>query len=102
MPPITLRAGCMLEEDKNPHQESTIVHHCRSTSASAAAASGSQKVMSMARYNALAVESAAREEKVSGTFLQLFYEKPLAKMLNHNPCHSPFVRVYAAPKVVVI
>ena len=29
--------------------------------------------------------------KVSGTFLQLLYEKPLAKMLDHNPCHPPFV-----------
>ena len=32
-----------------------------------------------------------QEEKVSGTFLDLLYEKPLTKMLDHNPCHLPFI-----------
>src|SRR5262245_59121524 len=48
------------QEGKNPSQESVIVHHSHSTCVKADSAVGSQKVMSMARYNSMAVESAAR------------------------------------------
>ena len=37
-----------------------IVHHCPSTCASAASAWGSQKVISMDRYNSMAADSSVR------------------------------------------
>jgi hypothetical protein len=53
-------AGSSLEDGKNPCQDNLIVHHHPFTCASAASTWGSQKVMSMSRYKAMAAASAAR------------------------------------------
>ena len=52
--------GLLQEKSMNPCQKSIIVHYCCSTRASAASAWGSQKVMSMTRYNSMAAVSSTR------------------------------------------
>ena len=49
MPPITWRAGLLLEQCKDLGHDGVVVHHHPSTCPSAASAWGSQKVISMAR-----------------------------------------------------
>jgi hypothetical protein len=55
-----LLAALLLKEGKHLWQDSLIVHQHPSTCASAASASGSQKVISMAQYSLMAVSSSAR------------------------------------------
>jgi hypothetical protein len=49
MPPIALLASLRLEQYKDLGHDGVVIHHHRSTCASAASTCGSQKVMSMAR-----------------------------------------------------
>jgi hypothetical protein len=58
--PTTLLAGLVLEQRKDLDYDGLVVHHRPSTCSSAASAWGSQKVISMARYSSMAVDSSAR------------------------------------------